>query len=108
MIEVVYNARSGGAYGLSKEACEYLGLDWQEELRKKMTDSLYFPSQICARPFEHDRANPRLVECVRTLGAKASAEFAKLEIYVDEDATDFIIMTCHCGEETVVPICYPA
>jgi hypothetical protein len=62
-IKVVINACYGG-FGLSKEAFEYLGLDYNEDWDV----------------FRDDRANPKLVEVVESLGAQARGDYAKLKI----------------------------
>ena len=55
MTKVVINCCFGG-YSLSKEAYEFLGLEWDE----------------FGFEFEDDRTNPKLVECVETLKEKAN------------------------------------
>jgi hypothetical protein len=64
-MKIVINECFGG-FGLSKEAYDYLGLEWDG-----------FGYAYC----EHeDRANTKLVECVETLGDNADGTFAKLKI----------------------------
>jgi len=77
-LKLVLNTSFGG-YGLSKEAYKYLGLEWTKE--NEMCDS------GCA--FEEDRTNPKLVECVETLGEKASAPYSQLEV-VEFNISDHI------------------
>lgn len=58
-----------GVFGLSKEAYAFLGLPW---------DGFGFE-------YEDDRENPKLVECVETLGEKANGDYAKLAIEEYDD-----------------------
>lgn len=62
MNKVVYNDCYGG-FGLSREAADWLKVHYPD----------YF-SGPCVR---HD---PRLIECIETLGKKASGQYAKLRI----------------------------
>jgi len=62
-MKVVIN-RCYGGFQLSLEAYDYLGIPW---------DDYGFA-------FYEDRANPKLVECVETLGEKANGRCARLKI----------------------------
>ena len=75
-MKVVIN-RCYGGFGLSKEAYEFLGKEW---------DDYGFANSI-------DRSDPKLVKCVETLGDKANGRFAELKVveipddiawYIDE------------------------
>lgn len=80
MTEIVLNKCYGG-YSLSKEAYEFLGLEWDEY----------------GFAFENDRTNPQLIECVRHLGKKASGSCANLVI---ESLPEYTI-TNHSGFEII-------
>jgi len=70
-MKVVIN-RCWGGFGLSKEAYEFLGLKWDG------FGNLYGTEY--RKNFELDRTNPKLVECVETLGDKASGRYACLRV----------------------------
>ena len=57
-MKVVINSCYGG-FGLSKEAYKFLGLEWGEYV---------------------SRTDPKLIECVETLGTKANGFFANLRV----------------------------
>ena len=61
-MKVVIN-RCYGGFGLSKDAYEFLGKEW---------DGYGFASI--------ERTDPKLVECVETLGNKANGRFAELKV----------------------------
>lgn len=67
-IEVVINKGFGG-FSLSKEACEFLGLEWDDG-----AGAFDYTSDYAKR------TDPKLVECVKTLGEKANGQSAKLKI----------------------------
>ena len=71
---VVINTCYGG-YGLSKEAYEYMGMEW---------DGYGYA-------FESDRGNSKLIKCVEALGLKASGACAALEI-VDTHTSNYAIV----------------
>ena len=73
-MKIVINRKYGG-FGLSKEAYEYLGIQW---------DKYGFE-------FEHDRTNPKLIECVEKLGEKADGRYAKLVVVEIPDDLDYEI-----------------
>lgn len=62
MPKVVYN-NCYGSFGLSKEATNWLKINYPEIFNKEL-----------------QRHDPRLVECVETLKEKASTKYSKLEI----------------------------
>ena len=62
-MKIVINQKYGG-FGLSKEAYEFLGLEW---------DGYGFA-------MDKNRADPKLVECVETLGERANGMCADLEV----------------------------
>ena len=64
-IEVVINTHYGG-FGLSEEAYNFLGLEWDG-----------YGYAYC--DYEK-RTDPKLVECVKKLGKKANGQFAHLKI----------------------------
>lgn len=84
-MKIVVNRRYGG-YGLSEEAYEYLGLEW---------DGFGFAYEYDLKTdsgnIHHTRADPKLVECVECLGRKADGEFAALEIVEIPDDVDWEI-----------------
>ncbi len=73
-MKIVINKCFGG-YGLSKEAYEYMGLDWDDY----------------GYEFDDDRTNPKLVECVEALGEKASGDFASLTVVEIPDDVEWFI-----------------
>lgn len=73
-MKVVINKCYGG-FGLSKEAYEYLGLDWDGYGYK----------------YDNNRADPKLVECVETLGDAASGSCAKLKVVEIPDGVEWEI-----------------
>lgn len=82
-MKIVVNKCFGG-YSLSKEAYEFLGLEWDEFGYK----------------FENDRTNKDLIRCVEALGDKANGRFADLEIVEVPENIDFYIDE-YDGIETV-------
>ena len=82
-MKVVIN-RCWGGYGLSKEAYEYLGLEWDN----------------CGKKFKNDRSNPKLIEVVEELGKKANSKFASLKVVEIPDDIDWHIHD-YDGMETV-------
>lgn len=78
-MKVVIN-RCYGNFSLSEEAYEYLGLTWDDGYGYKYDD---------------DRANPKLVECVETLGDKANGYLAKLEVVEIPDDVEWQIEQYH-------------
>ncbi len=84
-MKVVINDCFGG-FGLSKEAYEYLGLEW---------DGFGFLSG-----YDIERNDPKLVECVETLGEKANGTFSKLKVVEIPDDVDWEI-NYYDGLETV-------
>ena len=62
-MKIVINQKYGG-FGLSKEAYEFLGLEW---------DGYGFA-------MDKNRADPKLVECVETLGERANGMCADLKV----------------------------
>lgn len=63
--------RCYGGFGLSKEAYEYLGLQWDGY----------------GHAYWGERDDPKLVECVETLGSEhASGHYAELKVvYIPDD-----------------------
>jgi len=62
-MKIVINQKYGG-FGLSKEAYEFLGLEW---------DGYGFD-------MDENRADPKLVECVETLGERVNGVCAGLKV----------------------------
>ena len=87
MKKVVLNYCFGG-YGLSEEAYEFLGLPWDE----------------FGYEYEHDRENPKLVECVETLGEKANGYCAELGVEEYDDYNYTYIIDEYDGSESLVLI----
>lgn len=73
-MKIVINKCYGG-YSLSREAYEFLGLTWDD----------------CGYEFSEDRSNPKLVECVETLGENANGDFAELRVVEIPDDVDWEI-----------------
>lgn len=77
--------RCFGGFGLSEEAYEYLGLKWDGY------------GHAC----EVERDDPKLVECVETLGSeRASGGFARLKVVYIPDGVQWEISN-YDGMETV-------
>lgn len=75
MKKVVLNGCYGG-FGLSEKAYKFLGLEWDG----------YGYDYMC------DRENPKLVECVETLGDEASGSCARLYVEeYDDEKYDYMI-----------------
>ena len=74
-MEIVINECYGG-FSLSKEAYEWLGLEW-DGYGFKYSDS-------------EERTDPKLIECVKTLKEKADGRFSSLRVVkIPEEATDW-------------------
>lgn len=82
-MKIVVN-RCYGGYSLSEQAYEFLGLDW---------DGYGFALDM-------ERTDPRLVECVETLGDKANGSCAKLEVVEIPDDVNWYISD-YDGIETI-------
>lgn len=86
-MKVVIN-RCYGGFSLSKEAYEFLGLEW---------DTYGY-----AEEYMSNRTDPKLVECVEKLGVLASGNFAKLKVVEIPDDVEWGITDCdglECVEE---------
>jgi len=66
--------RCYGGFILSEEACKFLGTESTWEFFKK-----------------HDREDPKLIECIETLGDKANGICSKIIICEVPDDFDYII-----------------
>lgn len=88
-MKIVIN-KNFGAFCLSKAALEYLCEHYKEKVDSKNINSLYY----------HNRTAPELIECVETLGKKASGMFADLTIIEIPDNVDWSIDECD-GKEQV-------
>ena len=86
-IKIVINACFGG-FRLSKEAYDYLGLEWDE-----YGDAFSWPDG-------DRRTDPKLVECVETLGEKASGNLSRLKVVEVPANVDWSIED-YDGSETV-------
>lgn len=75
----------GGGFGLSKEAYEFLGIPWDGH----------------GYQYLYSRDNPKLVECVETLGGKASGTFADLYIEEYDDYNYTYSIREYDGSETL-------
>jgi hypothetical protein len=84
-MKVVIN-RCYGGFGLSKEAYEFLGIEW---------DGYGYKFNG-----EDKRTNPKLVECVETLGGKADGFLAALKVVEIPDDVDWYIRE-YDGYETI-------
>lgn len=72
-MKVVINKCYGG-FSLSREGMEFLGLEWDGYGQ-----------------YYDDRHNPKLVECVETLGDKANGRCADLQVVEIPDNVDYKI-----------------
>lgn len=86
MQKIVVNKCWGG-FGLSKEAYEYLGLEW---------DGFGFAHDI-------EREDQKLVECVEKLGARANGLYAELKVVEIPDDVEWEISN-YDGMETIEEI----
>lgn len=75
-MKIVIN-RCYGGFGLSKEAYEFLGLEWDGYGFKYDSDE--------------QRTDPNLIRCVETLGKKANGLFANLKVVDIPDDVDYEI-----------------
>lgn len=82
-MKIVINTCFGG-YCLSEKAYEFLGLEWDEYGYK----------------FENNRTNPKLIECVETLGKEASGWCADLKVVEIPDHIDWT-MEDYDGKESI-------
>ncbi len=74
-MKVVIN-RCFGGFGLSKEAYDYLGLEWD-----------YYGFE-----YDKDRDHPALIECIEVLGTeKASGDSSELAIIEIPDGIEYIV-----------------
>ena len=98
-MKVVLN-RDFGGFSLSKEAAEFLGLEW---------DGYGFFKYIDYDNGHFHRDDPDLVQCVQKLGKKANGSFAFLTVitipdnidwYIDEyDGVECVRERGHCWPE---------
>lgn len=84
-MKVVINVCFGG-FSLSKEAYEFLGLKWDGYGYDYNSDE--------------KRTDPKLVECVETLGEKANGLCASLKVVEVPDNVDWYISD-YDGSETI-------
>ena len=84
-MKIVVN-RCYGGFSLSKEACKFLGLEWDDY-------------RYSYRAYDK-RTDPKLIECVETLGEKANGRFAKLEVVEIPDDVNWEISD-YDGIETI-------
>jgi hypothetical protein len=74
MAKIVINSCFGG-FCLSREACEFLGRSWDRYGNAR----------------DMSRDDPKLVECVESLGRQANGQFAKLKVVEIPDGVDWQI-----------------
>lgn len=84
-MKVVIN-RCFGGFSLSKKAYEFLGLEWNGHGYKYRDYDL--------------RTDPRLVECVETLGEEADGSLARLKVVEIPDDVEWEICD-YDGVETI-------
>ena len=84
-MKVVINACYGG-FGLSKEAYEFLGIEW-DGFGYKYND-------------DDKRTDEKLIQCVETLGAKANGSYASLKVVEIPDDVNWYIDE-YDGVETI-------
>ena len=75
-----------GGFTLSEEAYKFLGLEW-DEFGGKYSD-------------DDSRTDPKLIECIETLGEKANGRFAYLTVIEIPDDIEWEIDS-YDGVETV-------
>lgn len=86
-MKVVINS-SGGGFCLSKEAYEFLGLEWDGFGHSDYADC------------DEMRTDPKLIECVETLGKRANGNCARLKVVEIPDDVKWYISE-HYGSETI-------
>ena len=84
-MKIVIN-RCFGGFSVSEEAYKYMGLEW---------DGYGYLSNG-----EMERNDPKLVECVETLGEKANGSHASLEVVEIPDDVDWYIHD-YDGQESI-------
>ena len=84
-MKIVINTCYGG-FSLSKEAYKFLGLEWDGYGYKYSNDDL--------------RTDPKLIECIETLGYQASGRFADLKVVEIPDDVEWEIDN-YDGIETI-------
>lgn len=89
-MKIVINDCFGG-FGLSKEAYDFMNIECERFMGLTYYSQTYEPS----------RDDPKLVECVETLGKKASGRFANLKVVEIPDGIEWEIED-YDGMETVV------
>lgn len=94
-------------YGLSKEAYDFLGLDWEREviwpverISPGMTSEKYFVPAGMA--YKNDRTNPKLVACVEKLGEKAGVPGTYFQIVEIKDGDTWEIVCRELGGEEII------
>ena len=75
-----------GGFSLSKEAYEFLGLEWD--------------GHGCAFSDDSKRTDPKLIECIEAIGEKADGSCAEISIVEVPDGVQWYIHDFH-GQETV-------
>lgn len=94
-MKIVINA-DYGEYGLSQAAANFLGLK-----PIKFEPGWRFDEPIY-NDFNDDRTNPRLIECLETLGDKANGGYASLKIVdIPDLTTDYTIVNYDGWEEVL-------
>lgn len=75
-MKIAVNSCYGG-FGLSKEAYDFLGLEWDN----------------CGYHYRADemRTDPKLIECIEKLGEKANGQFASLRVVEIPDDVEWEI-----------------
>jgi len=94
-MKIVLN-RDYGGYGLSQAAADFLGLE------PRKFESGWGADKPIYLEFQNDRTNPKLIECIETLGEEANGPFADLNIIeIPDEATDYKIND-YDGWETIL------
>lgn len=81
-----------GGFGLSREAYEFLGIEWDGYGYASRTE-------FDVHSIE-SRTNPKLIECIETLGEKANGNCASLKVVDIPDNVNWIINE-YDGNETI-------
>jgi len=90
-------------YGLSEEAYKFLGLDWERlvvwPIQRNNPD---YQGLYAGMAYQHDRSNPKLVECVEKLGIQAGVPGTYLIIVDVQDRDDWEIVPRVLGGEDIM------
>jgi len=103
MIKVVFND-SLNPYGLSRDAYDHMGLDFDREViwpLERAVPGITKRIIPAGMAFINDRSNPKLIKCVEDLGCRAGAYGNYLMILHIPDGTKFKITQTMLGGDEI-------